>query len=513
MIGIVLELGRQGLLRVDAMAAASEDDVTSIVQRHSKNIDARWMIPLAAELIAVHRGITPVTYSALRRLESVKYVLSEEGITLFFQALGSSSGLVFDADSRKILVVLGMVDVDEYIDTSTREVDMDKLANGKVEESLMTWIPRRQWQAFQDTIRTLVEMIKFPESTEQMARTLGKRINEKFVDEEQEVLVAMIHDIAAALRDGNECNDWRHWLRGDKDKQCASATAESKAHPINNAFTHELTGSNASPNASAKLNPTIYVALDRRWLRPLERSDFERIESCFVQPKGEDRKLNAIRTLGPGQKLNDEAVNLWCSMINAREEQRFPEDVYFRTVCLSTFFWSTLMQVGNADAGYNFEALSPWQSPRKGDSHRKVSHLKGDILSYSSLMFPINIIEEDHWVLVVAHLWKKEIRYVDSCGAPGDKYLNVILRYIQDEYGRNKLAFVESDWSLIPCDPSIVPQQDNAFDCGVYVCLFVDFIVRESALTFTPQQVTSMRYHIAHAIIKGSTPRWPKQDD
>ena len=56
-IGIVLELGRQGLLRVDAMAAASEDDVTSIVQRHSKNIDARWMIPLAAELIAVHRGI------------------------------------------------------------------------------------------------------------------------------------------------------------------------------------------------------------------------------------------------------------------------------------------------------------------------------------------------------------------------------------------------------------------------------------------------------------------------
>ena len=506
---IVLTLGQKNLLDIAAMAAATEDEVKGIVGEHSKLIDASWMIPLAREIMAVHCGVTPVTHPALRRLESVKAVLSEDAIILLFQDMGCSSGLVIDSDSQKTLMAMAMVDVNEDTNPSTSEIDVGNRASEKVAKSLSTWLPRWKWQAVQDNIRTLVELIKFPTSPEKMARTIGKRIRERFVPEEQQILVTMIYRIAAALQVGNEGKDWLNWLRADDDEERrsrhgddddklpASVETLTTPHPINNPSIDAVTGGKASLRA----NPTVILPNDSLWLPPLATSDLELIEQSF-SPTKEVGSLNhrekALKSLGPGKQLNDLAIDIWHRLLSAREKERFPHDHLLRSYCFSCFFWTKLMQLGDENPGYNFKAVHKWctRLPEK------------TFLTYAHVVFPINK-GGGHWVCVIAFFWEKTLTFFDSLGSSGETYLDIIIKVIEDEHKGMKHPFNKKVWSLIKCDPEVVPQQANGYDGGVYTCLYADFSVRDKALKFTPEQVTSMRYHIAHAIIKDRAPIWP----
>ena len=61
----------------------------------------------------------------------------------------------------------------------------------------------------------------------------------------------------------------------------------------------------------------------------------------------------------------------------------------------------------------------------------------------------------------------------------------------------------EDRWHLIPHTPG-TPQQPNSFDCGVYVCAFIDLLLQELPLRFTPGEITIYRRRLVSFILTSS---------
>ena len=126
---------------------------------------------------------------------------------------------------------------------------------------------------------------------------------------------------------------------------------------------------------------------------------------------------------------------------------------------------------------------------------------KKDIFSLSKIFFPVNQGNQ-HWTLLVAFMKEKRIQFYDSMGGSGKEYLNAIYRYLQDEHLDKKKCELPGDWELRTCDGS-TPRQLNGYDCGVFTCMFADFLSTGSPFVFGQDHVTHCRERIALAILNG----------
>ena len=126
-----------------------------------------------------------------------------------------------------------------------------------------------------------------------------------------------------------------------------------------------------------------------------------------------------------------------------------------------------------------------------------------DIFALDKIFFPINQGNQ-HWVCAVAYMLEKRIQFYDSMGGPGLSYLQDILRYLQDEHqDKKKCPMPDVDeWELATCT-SDTPRQCNCFDCGVFTCMFCDFLSRDCPLVFGQDHVTQCRQRIALSILNG----------
>lgn len=85
------------------------------------------------------------------------------------------------------------------------------------------------------------------------------------------------------------------------------------------------------------------------------------------------------------------------------------------------------------------------------------------------------------------------------------RYLEYLLKYLQDEHvDKNKSPLKSPElWTLVPCT-SDTPRQQNGYDCGVFTCLFADWISKDCALeNLSEKEMLSYREHIALSILDG----------
>jgi len=99
---------------------------------------------------------------------------------------------------------------------------------------------------------------------------------------------------------------------------------------------------------------------------------------------------------------------------------------------------------------------------------------------------------------------EKRIQFYDSMGGSGMNYLEDLLRYLQDEHqDKKKCPLPDLDqWELVTCTPD-TPRQRNCYDCGVFTCMFCDFLSKDCPLVFGQDHVTQCRQRIALAILNG----------
>lgn len=234
----------------------------------------------------------------------------------------------------------------------------------------------------------------------------------------------------------------------------------------------------------------------------------------------------SMHRLQPGQWLNDEVIHYFLIMLSKRDEELNMQDPSRgRSHFFKSFFITKLLNEGHAnpdiDGTYDFKNVKRWSKKVPGK----------DIFKLNKIIFPINQ-GTAHWICVVAFMREKRIQVFDSLGGKGHMYLEAIFRYLQDEHMDKKKSPLPDadDWELIPTRPE-TPRQLNGelsgyvsailnfalashtvscsilpagFDCGVFTCMFADFLSNDCPLVFSQKHITQCRERIALSIMNGS---------
>ena len=213
----------------------------------------------------------------------------------------------------------------------------------------------------------------------------------------------------------------------------------------------------------------------------------------------------SMQKLWPRVWLNDEVVNFFLkNCLRSREEEHGNNTNQKRSHFFNSFFMQNLFDEKNGNANqkgrYNYRNVKTWYRNLPGKN----------IFNLERIFFPANV-NSNHWTLTVVFMEEKRIQYYDSLnkeGGNGEKYLNGILAYLQDEHKRQFKSDMDiSGWSLVPSTKE-TPQQtkyndENVYDCGVFVCLFADFIALDCApiFDFDEEYINKCRELISLAIM------------
>ena len=89
-----------------------------------------------------------------------------------------------------------------------------------------------------------------------------------------------------------------------------------------------------------------------------------------------------------------------------------------------------------------------------------------------------------------------------SSGRPYQMYLQCLLKYLKDERIYKCHTHLDTQpWDMISCQQD-TPQQENCTDCGVFVCMFAKYIVRNEPLQgFNQLIVNDFRAEIGRSIL------------
>lgn len=196
--------------------------------------------------------------------------------------------------------------------------------------------------------------------------------------------------------------------------------------------------------------------------------------SKFAREQVSDKDLSRLR---PGQWLNDELINFFGAMLLDRSEKakkeakegksKLPDIHYF-----STFFYEKLLK-----DGYDGGRLAKWTK-------------KIDIFAKDLILIPINH-NNAHWTAAAINFRKKRIESYDSMGGRYPVLFLTLRSYLDSEHrNKKKTPFDFTGWTDYTMDDT--PQQENAYDCGVFSCQFMETLSRGEE-TFNFQQ-SNMRY-------------------
>jgi len=188
-----------------------------------------------------------------------------------------------------------------------------------------------------------------------------------------------------------------------------------------------------------------------------------------VKSNNNNNKENNINRLC----LNDEIINEYMDLINLRS----PNTVY----AFNTFFFWTLSNKG-------YPSICRWTK-------------NVDIFSKEKLIIPIHIEEMSHWCLVCVDFKEKTIKYYDSLGERNFKCLKFILFYLFMEHLHKKDTEFHAGGWLLQNVPDC-PQQENDWDCGVFICIYAEYLTRGAPFDFSQKDMKRFRKQIRAEIKK-----------
>lgn len=186
-----------------------------------------------------------------------------------------------------------------------------------------------------------------------------------------------------------------------------------------------------------------------------------------------------IQTLSwePLAWLNDEVINFYMELLTERSQTN---ESLPNVHAMNTFFLKRLLE-----AGYN--GVRRWT--------RKVDVFAQDVI-------PVPVHKGIHWCMAIIHMKDKTIKYYDSMGAPNNVTLKALADWLQAEsIDKRKQPLDMSDWTQE--NVQNIPQQENGSDCGVFSCMYAEFITRNRPILFTQQHMQYFRKRMVYEICTG----------
>lgn len=184
-----------------------------------------------------------------------------------------------------------------------------------------------------------------------------------------------------------------------------------------------------------------------------------------------------LHTLAGLNWLNDEVINFYMNLLIARGQA---SDKYPKVHAMNTFFYPKLLSGGHS-------SLRRWT--------RKV-----DIFAQDLVVVPVHL--DIHWCMSIIDFRVKSIVYYDSMGSNNPKCLAALKQYLLDEsMDKKKQAYDISDWKLHSAKK--IPQQMNGSDCGVFSCMFAEYVCANKKITFAQEDMPYFRNKMVYEILKG----------
>ncbi|RLN89587.1 hypothetical protein BBJ28_00008512 [Nothophytophthora sp. Chile5] len=199
------------------------------------------------------------------------------------------------------------------------------------------------------------------------------------------------------------------------------------------------------------------------------------MEQVLIQKYNVDITRRHLQCLLPIQWLNDEVINFYFQLMNDRDEALVEAGVLEkRSHFFNSFFYTKV-----SEKGYNFVNVRRWT--------RKVEFSLVGVTCAADRALGLP-------------------RETDL--TPGSVCADHVLlyRYLRDEMEhKKKEKFNDEGWELVTTAPD-TPQQSNGSDCGVFSCMFADYISQNKALTFSQKDMEFHRHRMVLHVTQGELP-------
>jgi len=146
------------------------------------------------------------------------------------------------------------------------------------------------------------------------------------------------------------------------------------------------------------------------------------------------------------------------------------------------------------------------ESCSKTFSYKNVERrtLRKNVFAREKIALPVYVVDSCHWILLTADMMECRISVYDSLSIGGMKYAEAFLRYLREEaISKTGCSLDELTngrvWSVMH---EICPQQNNSFDCGVFVCIFIECMALGLPLYITVDNVEHCREKIGVDLLK-----------
>ncbi|KAI3692237.1 hypothetical protein L6452_32048 [Arctium lappa] len=192
-----------------------------------------------------------------------------------------------------------------------------------------------------------------------------------------------------------------------------------------------------------------------------------------------------LQCLRPRAWLNDEVINIYLELLKEREN-REPQK-FLKCHFFNTFFYKKLV---SGRTGYDYKSVRRWTTQKK---------LGYGLLECDKIFVPIH--KEIHWCLAVINKKEGKFQYLDSLGGADKKVLRVLAKYITDEV-KDKTG---KDIDITSWEQEFVtdlPNQENGFDCGMFMIKYADFYSRNIGLCFKQEHMPYFRLRTAKEILR-----------
>jgi sentrin-specific protease 1 len=111
---------------------------------------------------------------------------------------------------------------------------------------------------------------------------------------------------------------------------------------------------------------------------------------------------------------------------------------------------------------------------------------KVDIFSHDLITIPVHL--GVHWCLAAIDVQNKTVKYYYSLSSPNHKCLQILMKCLQDEsLDKKKTSFVMFGWQTENVQK--IPQQMNKNDCGIFACIFAEYICHGADISFIQQDI------------------------
>lgn len=191
-----------------------------------------------------------------------------------------------------------------------------------------------------------------------------------------------------------------------------------------------------------------------------------------------------FQCLRPGAWLNDEVINVYLELLKEREKR--DPNKFLKCHFFNTFFYKKLIS-GN---GYDYKSVRRWTTQRK---------LGYGLIDCDKIFVPVH--KEIHWCLAVINKKEEKFQYLDSLKGKDTHVMKVLARYYADEVKDKSGKVINvSSWKHEFVED--LPEQENGFDCGVFMIKYADFYSRGLELCFSQEHMPYFRLRTAKEILR-----------